>query len=93
MHPLLCSAITMRQVIRFRYHGGYRVVEPFCYGVSHAGYELLRAYQIEGHSESGSSSGWKLFRVDEMSELSVAEDVRASFNPNDPAMEIIYCRA
>jgi len=93
MIPALCNAIALRQVIRFRYRGELRVVEPFCYGLSAEQKELLRAYQLEGYSESGQTAGWKLFRVEEISDLSVATDVRAHYNPDDPAMATLFCRA
>jgi len=70
-------------------------VQPRCYGVSRDGKELLRAYQIGGHSESGQSAGWKLFRLDDVSNLSVTDDSfqgpRPPYNTNDKAMATIYC--
>lgn len=57
MNPIICSAIRSKQVIRLYYRGGFRMIEPFCYGASTAGSELLRAYQTGGYSESGSPSG------------------------------------
>ncbi len=96
MNSPLCEAILQRKVIHFSYDGGYRIAEPHCYGTSRDGNELLRAYQIGGHSESGNPIGWKLFRLDELSSLSIREDSfsgpRPQYNPNDPAMASIYCR-
>ena len=96
MNSLLCKAIKEKKVIHFYYDGGYRSVEPHCYGVSKDGNELLRAYQTGGHSESSKPVGWKLFRLDELSELSTTEDSftspRPQYNPNDKAMSSIYSR-
>jgi hypothetical protein len=95
MDPRICEAIRERRVIRFFYGGGYRLVEPHCYGVSRDGKELLRGYQISGHSESGQSEGWKLFRLDGMSDLSVTDDSfegpHPLYNLNDKAMATVYC--
>jgi len=95
MNQMICSAIQSRQVIRFYYNGGFRTVEPFCYGVSTAGNEVLRAYQTGGYSESGNPVGWKLFRVSEISSLTTTGEkffgIRPDYNPQDSAMTTIYC--
>lgn len=95
MNSIICSAIRSKQVIRFDYGGGLRILEPFCYGVSASGNELLRAYQIGGYSLSGEPVGWKLFRVSGISNLAVTdkhfEGNRPGYNPGDPAMATIYC--
>ena len=97
MRTNICSAISAKQVIQFYYNGGTRLVEPFCYGVHRdTGNEVLRSYQVGGHSESGEPVGWKLFRVAEISNLVVTDKhftgVRDYYNPNDSAMKTIYCR-
>ncbi|VVB91529.1 Uncharacterised protein [uncultured archaeon] len=46
MKPLICTAISSKKIISFYYNGGFRTLEPFCYGVSPAGIEVLRAYPI-----------------------------------------------
>jgi hypothetical protein len=96
MHALLCKAILEKKVIHFYYDGGYRCAEPHCYGVSKEGNELLRAYQTGGHSASNNPVGWKLFRVDKLSNITSTEDSfagpRPEYNPNDPAMASIYSR-
>lgn len=72
MNSLLCKAIQEKHVVNFYYDGGYRSAEPHCYGVSKDGNEILRAYQTGGHSESNNAVGWKLFRLDELSDLSTS---------------------
>lgn len=95
MNPVICNAIRSRCTISFYYNGGFRTAEPFCYGVSKNGHELLRAYQLEGHSESGNPSGWKLFRVAKIQQLEITdnhfEGTRPEYNPYDKTMKIIYC--
>jgi hypothetical protein len=95
MYDAISSAIKSRNLLRLTYDGGERVVEPFCYGKNHKGTELLRAYQIRGFSKSGRPTGWKLFDVKKIRSLKTEKDVfngsRPQYNPNDSAMEIIYC--
>lgn len=71
------------------------IAKTYCYGISTAGNELLRAYQIGGYSQSGKSVGWKLFRVSNISNLKVIdksfENIRPGYNPRDSAMTTIYC--
>lgn len=60
-------------MIKFNYDGGTRVVEPHCYGISTAGNEVLRGYQISGYSSSG-KMGWKLFDLSKASSINVLND-------------------
>jgi hypothetical protein len=95
MNELICRAIREHRVIEFYYDGGLRTAEPHCYGVSRQGNELLRAYQTAGYSESGQVVGWKLLRMDQLSQLVLAAerfaDPRPQYNPNDKAMASVYC--
>lgn len=64
-------AIEDRHLLQFRYDGFTRVVEPHAFGVSNRGRYTLRAYQVDGGSESGQSQGWKLFHVADMDSIIV----------------------
>lgn len=92
----ICSAIRSRQVIRFYYNGGHRIVEPYCCGVSTAGNDVLRGYQTGGYSESGRPVEWKLFRLSEIRDLTLTNENfpgdRSEYNPNDSAMTSYHCR-
>ena len=95
MNATICRAIHDRAVLQFSYDGRSRIVEPFCHGVSTAGYDVLRAYQIGGHSESGSAPRWRLYRVSEMSGLcrtgNTFAGIRPGYNPQDQQMLRVYC--
>jgi hypothetical protein len=95
-HPVICDSIRLRHVIRFQYHGGMREVEPHCYGRSSTGDEFLRAYQLRGASRSGEPAGWKMFRADEISGLSVTFESftapRAGYDPVDTVITFVNCR-
>ena len=92
----VCSAIGSKQIIEFYYHDGFRLAEPFCYGVGWDGEEVLRCYQVGGHSELGNTVGWKLFRASEISSLGATNerfaDDRWRYEPDDSVMMTIYCR-
>jgi len=63
------DAIDKHQTIRIYYNGdetestGWRWIEPYVYGISKAGNPIIRAFQIEGVTDT-EQPGWKTFRVD-----------------------------
>ena len=61
-YPAICDAIRLKHVIRFVYHGGAREVEPYIYGRSTAGVELLRAYQLRASADLVKRPGGRCFR-------------------------------
>lgn len=95
MNSDICNAIRNKDIISFNYDGGIRIVEPYCYGVSTAGNLVLRCFQIDGYSLSGKPMGWKLFKIGEMSSISLTEkkifNIRSGYNPNDKGMIRIIC--
>ena len=92
---LLCRAITGRMLIQFKYDGRSRIVEPFCCGVSSAGNYVLRGFQIRG-ADKTKPLCWRLYELSEMSQLNITqhtfEGKRADYQPNDSAMNDIFCR-
>ena len=96
MREKISSAINSKQVIKFYYDGGTRLVEPFCFGVHKStNNEILRGYQVGGYSKSGEPFGWKIFRISEISGLLITNEhfsgAREDYNPDDTMMKIIYC--
>ena len=94
---LICEAIKERKLIEFFYEDGVRIVEPFACGYGRKGNLLLRAFQIEGYSKSGKPLGWKLFRVDKISQLRILEEIfndyREGYNPlGDSQIPNIICK-
>ena len=57
----LVLAILDHQVVRLRYQGRDRTVEPHLLGIHEAGEPILVAYQTAGGSESGDVPGWRSF--------------------------------
>lgn len=95
MNSTLCEAIQNQNLVEFYYDGGQRVVEPYCHGISTAGNEVLRGYQTAGFSSTGTVPDWKLFRVDKIRRLDITSNtfggIRPSYDPNDSAMNHIFC--
>ena len=81
---------------RFHTRGAPGSFEPHAHGRSNESVDLLRAYQVAGLSKSSPMLSWRIFEVSKMSALSASEDTfegtRSAYNPDDPAMEHIYCR-
>lgn len=90
---VICSAIRSKQMLQFNYEDSTRVVEPYCYGQSKAGNEVLRAYQIKGHSKSGNPVGWKLFRASKMENIMVTDEYFAIGHHygSEPVIKTTYC--
>lgn len=88
------TAVHERRLLKIAYRGGERIVEPYAYGVGDGGHPLLRAYQVSGYSRSR-EHGWKLFRVEEITELALLDETfpgpRDGYMRNDPTMTKIYC--
>ena len=55
------------------YDGGFRIIEPYCYGITTAGNPGLRAYQKSGHSNSR-KMGWKMFDLRTVSNVSLTDE-------------------
>ncbi len=96
MNELIKNAIEHKRLLRFYYDDGLRVVEPFCYGLSSAGHQVLRAYQVAGYSKSGPPVGWRLYKLSDMKNIALADErfeiIRPGYNPNDSGMTQIYSR-
>lgn len=65
------EAIQTHRTCRIYYEGdetmakGWRWVEPYVLGLSKAGNPILRAYQIQGVTDT-EQPGWKTFRLDKI---------------------------
>lgn len=94
MDTLIKSAIETMSVLEFDYEGEPRVVEPHCYGITTAGNEAIRCYQIDGYSSSG-KLGWKLYDLSKASDIRTTSKTfsgpREGYKPGDKAMSQIFC--
>jgi predicted DNA-binding transcriptional regulator YafY len=96
----ISNSIRNRNIVTIYYDGdddgkytgkGLRVIEPFCYGKSKKGNMVIRAWEREGASYTGSKGeqplpGWRLFRVDKILSFKPTgetfNDPKPGFNPN-----------
>ena len=80
MRNKIIAAIQGRHVIAFTYGGIAREAQPCAIGVSRAGNEVMRCYQVRGgHVEPGHD--WDLCDVDKIHDLVVTDD---SFHGEPP---------
>ena len=95
MNQRICQAIGGRFVIEFSHGGGRRVVEPHTHGISTAGNEVLRGYQVSGYSSSRTPPFWSLFDVSKMTRLTLTADTfptnRPDHDPDDAGMTQVHC--
>lgn len=97
MNQLIINAIKNKQTLSFYYDGESRVVEPHVYGLTTAGKESIRAYQIQGgHATSHGNQPWHLFTVAKMEGLKCTNinfsSARSGYKRQDSAMQIIYAQ-
>ncbi|HJU64523.1 MAG TPA: hypothetical protein VJ596_02550 [Gemmatimonadaceae bacterium] len=96
MDVRVCHAIAERQLLMFAYRGAVRIAEPHLYGKTTAGNEAMSAWMRAGWSRSDPLGGWRMFRLDEVTDLSILPErfagPRADFNPDDPHFTDVFCR-
>ena len=101
----IIRAIDNRNICTIYYEGdtisnpGYREIEPYVYGLSKKENPVIRAYQLEGKTDTPENMpGWRLFRVDRMVDFINSGDIfneaKPLYNPNgDKDMTKIYAQA
>jgi len=98
----IINSVKNRNLVTIYYNGednggkGFRTIEPFCFGVSTAGNNVIRAWEREGASYTAQKGeqplpGWRLFRVDRIGSYNVNptqnfDELRPGYNPNDKGM-------
>lgn len=94
MNNHIKNAVETRTILEFTYDEEPRVVEPHAHGVSTAGNEVLRCYQIKGGSVSGTVPGWHLMKISKMVNLNVTDShfdsPRTGYKRGDKGMKTIY---
>jgi predicted DNA-binding transcriptional regulator YafY len=78
MDALIRQALAERKVLKFKYHGHGRVVEPHALGRVTDDRRALLGWQISGGSTSEPPPGWRTFVLAEISALKLA---RKTFLP------------
>ena len=87
----ICAAIKARRVLRFRYKGSFRKVEPHALGYD-GDMLTLSAWQLSG----GSGVEFRDFNVAKLTELATTGETfaraRSGYNPNDRTLSRVLCR-
>lgn len=90
-----CDALRKGCCLEIRYDGFSRVVEVHAVGVTSAGHDVMRVWQIRGGSVSNEPVGWKLLRLDEAMGVAILNERSAAprhgFKRGDRAMQRIIC--
>jgi hypothetical protein len=91
----VCDAIARQSLLMFGYAGVVRVVEPHVYGRTTAGHEAISAWMREGWSRVDPEGGWRMFRLDAVTDLQLLPEhfagPRPGFNPRDPHFSEVFC--
>jgi predicted DNA-binding transcriptional regulator YafY len=91
----LRSAIAGKRLVKLRYSGRVRVVEPHDYGVQKGAVRLL-AYQQQSFGPRKSERGWRLFDVAKIEELAVLDTVfegsRGASHQTHHVWDVVYAR-
>jgi hypothetical protein len=82
----ICDAIEGRLVLWFVYDDQERVVEPHGHGWTRAGVEVLSGFQRDGGSVGGEMPAWKMFHLEKVRDLHVAETFAGPRPDYDPAL-------
>ena len=97
----IMNGMTKRRIMELNYDDeedpggkGRRWIQMYCYGVSKAGNDVVRVYQVGGDTKT-IQPGWKLFRVDRIKNLrklsGTFDEAKPLFNPTgDKDMIKIY---
>ena len=93
----LVLAILDHRLVRIRYQGRDRLIEPHLVGIHEAGEPLLVAYQTAGTSQSGAVPGWRSFITTSIETVEVTDEVfpgpRSDLNVAAHSMLEICARA
>jgi predicted DNA-binding transcriptional regulator YafY len=90
---LVLRALDEQRLLQLTYTAGKaRVVQPHAILRKSDGTEILEAYQIRGHSESGIEHGWRHFdltRIRDLSLLAEHFEPRRDFQPRSGASGVV----
>src|ERR1700674_881338 len=91
-----CEALRSGHVLELRYDGYSRFVEVHDVGFTEDDNPIVRAWQVSGGIGNNETVGWKLLRLDEVSEAVTTHHPslapREGYRPGDPIMKGITCQ-
>lgn len=88
------TAIQNKNLIQFWYHNNQRIAEPHVFGRTTKDELTVLTRQVGGYSKSGGLPDWRMFYVNEISDLKILEQTfqisRTWHNPRESDFKIIY---
>ncbi|MBY0485951.1 MAG: hypothetical protein K2P85_01975 [Flavobacteriaceae bacterium] len=95
MEEDIIDAIQNKNLIEIYYENQLQVVEPYCYGISKRGEEILKAYLIQG-CQKELKTNWNNYYLDKANDLNVLKQtfiyVREDYARGDEEMYHIYAQ-
>jgi hypothetical protein len=91
-----CEALNSARCLELRYDGYTRVVEVHAAGRNKLGEAVMLVWQIAGGSSSGTSTGWRRLKLDEVRSAALTSQASAApregYLRNDPTIARILCQ-
>lgn len=95
MDQRIAGAVREMRLLQFTYDGHHRIVETHAYGITTAGHEAIRCYQVAGSGSDGASTGWHLMLESKVIGLEALDECfhqpRPGYRKGDRGMSTIYC--
>ena len=96
MDAHICNAIMSRSIVELNYDKKTILVEPYLYGLSTKGQEVVKVYQISSMpTEEADKSGWKILQVAKISDWKTTTDCflenRAGYSVKDENIFSLIC--
>lgn len=94
MDLTIIAALSEKRRLSFSYDGHPRIVEPHCYGITKAGKEAIRCYQVSDAGMKPDGNPWHLMNVSMMEDLHILaesfSDPRPGYKKGDEVMTTIF---
>ena len=96
LNHLIIQAVHRKRIMKLRYYGYFRLVEPHAYGLDDLGDAVLVCYQVAGGGLSGTSTGWKRLKLYEAVSVTETADSfigpRSGYVRNDPSFHALFAQ-
>lgn len=93
---IICEAVEEKKKLTFHYDGHFRRLQPYVYGQTAGGEDMVKGYQTSGGSASFSNPQWRNFKIEDIEELKLTDEdfsrVRDDYEPDDADFSEMYCQ-
>lgn len=95
-NKIISDAIKQEKKLKFHYDERLRRLQPYVYGQTADGEDMVKGYQTSGGSVSFSNPQWRNFKIEDIDELQLTDEdfsrVRDDYEPDDADFAEIYCQ-